>query len=140
MAVKGVARGAALVGTPTAVDATTGGKKLRRGVKVFSVAGGIAKLEFYNNLRKSADVLEDGVTIRYPTGFVHLPKIDAEFIQQLCAEQLVTRRDRKGYAIREWQKMRERNEALDCYVYVRSVVIAVPSLFTGTVGALEESF
>ncbi|WP_172592400.1 phage terminase large subunit family protein [Nitrosomonas supralitoralis] len=120
MAVKGVARGAALVGTPTAVDATTGGKKLRRGVKVFSVAGGIAKLEFYNNLRKSADVLEDGVTIRYPTGFVHLPRIDAEFIQQLCAEQLVTRRDRKGYAIREWQKMRERNEALDCYVYARA--------------------
>lgn len=120
MAVKGVARGAALVGTPTAVDATTGGKKLRRGVKVFSVVGGIAKLEFYNNLRKSADVLEDGVTIRYPTGFVHLPRIDAEFIQQLCAEQLVTRRDRKGYAIREWQKMRERNEALDCYVYARA--------------------
>lgn len=103
-----------------AVDATTGGKKLRRGVKVFSVAGGIAKLEFYNNLRKSADVLEDGVTIRYPTGFVHLPRIDAEFIQQLCAEQLITRRDRKDYAIREWQKMRERNEALDCYVYARA--------------------
>ena len=120
IAVKGVARGAALVGTPTAVDATTGGKKLRRGVKVFSVTSGIAKLEFYNNLRKSADVLDDGITIRYPTGFVHLPKIDAEFIQQLCAEQLVTRRNRKGYAIREWQKMRERNEALDCYVYARA--------------------
>jgi phage terminase large subunit GpA-like protein len=29
------------------------GKKLRRGIKVFSVAGGIAKLEFYNNLRKT---------------------------------------------------------------------------------------
>jgi hypothetical protein len=53
MAVKGVARGAALVGTPTAVDATTGGKKLRRGIKVYSVAVGIAKLEFYNNLRVS---------------------------------------------------------------------------------------
>lgn len=119
MAVKGVARGAALVGTPTAVDATTGGKKLRRGIKVFSVAGGIAKLEFYNNLRKSIDTDEDGV-VRFPAGFVHLPKIDTEFIQQLCAEQLVTRRDRNGFAHREWQKMRERNEALDCYVYARA--------------------
>lgn len=106
MAVKGTARGAALVGTPTAVDMTQGGKKLRRGIKVFTVAVGIAKLEFYNNLRKAADVAEDGVTTVYPTGFVHLPRIDAEFIQQLCAEQLITRRDR--------------NEALDCYVYARA--------------------
>ena len=120
MAIKGVARGAALIGTPTAVDVTQGGKKLRRGIKVFSVAVGIAKLEFYNNLRKAADVLEDGVTTTFPAGFVHLPKIDAEFIQQLCAEQLITRRDRNGFAIREWQKMRERNEALDCYVYARA--------------------
>jgi len=124
MAVKGVPKGAALVGTPTAVDLSQGGKKLRRGTKVFSVAVGIAKLEFYNNLRKAADVLEDGVTLRYPTGFVHLPKVDAEFVQQLCAEQLITRRDRNGFAIREWQKMRERNEALDCYVYARAAASA----------------
>ncbi|WIM04485.1 MAG: phage terminase large subunit family protein [Candidatus Nitricoxidivorans perseverans] len=124
MAVKGVPKGAALVGTPTAVDLSQGGKKLRRGIKVFSVAVGIAKLEFYNNLRKAADVLEDGATLRYPTGFVHLPKVDAEFVQQLCAEQLITRRDRNGFAIREWQKMRERNEALDCYVYARAAASA----------------
>jgi phage terminase large subunit GpA-like protein len=124
MAVKGVARGAALVGTPTAVDVTAGGKKLRRGIKVFSIAGGIAKLEFYNNLRKSPEVAEDAVTLRYPAGFVHLPKVDAEYLQQLCAEQLVTRRDRNGFAIREWQKMRERNEALDCYVYARAAASA----------------
>ena len=120
MPVKGVSRGAALIGTPTAVDVTLGGRKLRRGIKVFTVAVGIAKLEFYNNLRKSADVNEDGATPVYPPGFVHLPKMDAEFIQQLCAEQLITRRDRNGFPIREWQKMRERNEALDCYVYARA--------------------
>ncbi|PIX02641.1 MAG: terminase, partial [Hydrogenophilales bacterium CG_4_8_14_3_um_filter_62_83] len=124
MPVKGVARGAALIGTPTAVDISQGGKKLRRGIKVFSVAVGITKREFYNNLRKAADVLEDGVTTTFPAGFVHLPKIDAEFIQQLCAEQLITRRDRNGFAIREWQKMRERNEALDCYVYARAAASA----------------
>ena len=120
MPVKGVARGSALIGTPTAVDVSQGGKKLRRGIKLYSVAGGIAKLEFYNNLRKSAEVGEDGVTLVYPAGYVHLPKVDAEFIQQLCAEQLITRRNRNGFPVREWQKMRERNEALDCYVYARA--------------------
>ena len=124
MPVKGVPRGAALIGTPTAIDVSQGGKKLRRGIKVFTVAVGIAKLEFYNNLRKGTDVSDDGVTTVYPTGFVHLPKIDAEFIQQLCAEQLITRRDRNGFPVREWQKMRERNEALDCYVYARAAASA----------------
>lgn len=124
MAVKGVARGAALIGTPTAVDISKGGKKLRRGIKVFSVAVGIAKLELYNNLRKSADVAEDGTSPVYPAGFIHLPHVDAEFIQQLCSEQLITRRNRNGFPIREWQKMRQRNEALDCYVYARAAASA----------------
>jgi phage terminase large subunit GpA-like protein len=124
MPIKGISGGAALIGTPTAVDATASGKKLRRGIKVFPVAGGIAKLEFYNNLRKSAEVAEDGVAPIYPAGFVHLPKVDAEYLQQLCAEQLITRRDRNGFAHREWQKMRERNEALDCYVYARAAAAA----------------
>ena len=124
MAVKGSAKGSALVGSPTAVDATTGGKKLRRGIKLFTVAVGIAKLEFYNSLRKVPEVAEDGLTVRYPTGFIHLPKVDAEYLQQLCAEQLITRRDRNGYPVREWQKMRERNEALDCYVYARAAASA----------------
>lgn len=124
MAVKGMSRGAALIGTPTAVDVSYAGRKMRRGVKVFSVAVGIAKLELYNNLRKSPEAAEDGVTITYPAGFVHLPKVDAEYLQQLCAEQLITRRDRNGYPVREWQKMRERNEALDCYVYARAAASA----------------
>ncbi|MGK0674246.1 MAG: phage terminase large subunit family protein [Halothiobacillaceae bacterium] len=128
MAVKGVRTGsmggAALIGTPTAVDVSQAGKKLRRGIKVYAVAVGLAKLEFYNHLRQSAEVADDGVTVTYPAGFVHLPKIDAEFIQQLCAEQLITRRDRNGFPVREWQKLRERNEALDCYVYARAAAAA----------------
>ncbi len=123
MAIKGVARGAALVGTPTAVEATVNGKKLRRGIKLFAVAVGIAKLEFYNNLRKAPEINEDG-TVRYPAGYVHLPKMDGEYIQQLCSEQLVTRRDRNGFAVREWQKMRERNEGLDIFVYSRAAASA----------------
>jgi phage terminase large subunit GpA-like protein len=124
IAVKGVRSGAmggaALVGTPTAVDVTTNGKRLSRGIKLFSVAVGMAKLELYNNLRKSATVDEETGEVVYPEGYVHLPKIDAEYLQQLCAEQLVTRRDRNGFAVREWQKVRDRNEALDTCVYARA--------------------
>ncbi len=129
MPVKGVRSGAmggsALIGTPTAVDVTQGGKRLRRGIKLYSVAVGMAKMELYNNLRKSADVGADGSTPVYPAGYVHLPKVDAEFVQQLCAESLVTRHDRNGFAHREWQKMRERNEALDVYVYARAAASSV---------------
>ena len=129
MPVKGVRSGAmggaALIGTPTAVDVSQGGKKLRRGIKLYSVAVGMAKMELYNNLRKAADVGSDGSTPLYPVGFVHLPKVDAEYVQQLCAESLITRHDRNGFAHREWQKMRERNEALDCYVYARAAASSV---------------
>ena len=36
------------------------------------------------------------------------------------AEQLVTVRTRRGFQKLEWQKLRERNEALDCRVYARA--------------------
>ena len=63
--------------------------------------------------------------ISFPDGYVHIPKIDVEYIKQLCSEQLVTRYNRNGFPIREWQKMRDRNEALDCYVYARAAVYSL---------------
>ena len=118
MAIKGVARGAALVGLPSAVEITAGGKKLKRGLRVRPVAGGIAKLELFNNLRKVPPTKESWEA--YPAGYVHLPQVDEEYLKQLCSEQLITSKNRRGYAVREWQKTRERNEALDCYVYARA--------------------
>lgn len=50
-------------------------------------------------------------------GFCHFPEDrDPEYFQQLTAERLQTRMV-KGFAVREWHKTRERNEALDCRVY-----------------------
>jgi phage terminase large subunit GpA-like protein len=52
---------------------------------------------------------------------VHLPSwADSEWLKQLTAEQLVTVKGRRGFAKLEWQKLRERNEALDCRVYARA--------------------
>jgi phage terminase large subunit GpA-like protein len=126
IAIKGVERGSALVGMPTAVDITAGGRRLRRGVRVRPVVGGIAKLELFNNLRKPPPTDEEIAGGEpYPAGYVHLPKVDAEYCKQLCSEQLVTRRNRRGYPVREWVKLRERNEALDCYVYARAAAAVV---------------
>lgn len=121
VAIKGIQKGVSLIGTPTAVDISSKGRKLRRGIKVYPVVGSIAKIELYNNLRKKPGVLEDGITLQYPPGYVHIPKIDSEYLQQLTSEQLVITKDRNGFNKRTWRKMRERNEALDCYVYARAV-------------------
>ena len=56
-----------------------------------------------------------------PPGTIHLPDwADGEWLKQLTAEQLVTVRTKRGFARLEWQKMRERNEALDTRVYARA--------------------
>jgi phage terminase large subunit GpA-like protein len=52
---------------------------------------------------------------------VHLPDwVDDEWLKQLTAEQLVTVKTKRGFAKLEWQKLRERNEALDLRVYARA--------------------
>jgi phage terminase large subunit GpA-like protein len=88
------------------------------------VAVGIAKLEFYNNLRKGADVGEDGLTTVFRPGSSTCPRSTPSSSSSSAPEQLITRRDRNGFPVREWQKMRERNEALDCYVYARAAASA----------------
>jgi phage terminase large subunit GpA-like protein len=119
VAVKGVDgfnRAAPVVG-PTYVDATEGGRRIRRGARLWTVAAATFKGETYRFLRLAAP--EDGGA--YPAGYVHLPRsIDAEWVKQLVAEQLMTVKTRRGFTRLEWQKLRERNEALDCRVYARA--------------------
>ena len=123
-AVKGVdgfARAAPVTG-PTYVDATEGGRKLRRGARLWTVAVSTFKGETYRFLRLAAPTDEDvaaGTT--HPPGYVHLPRgAEAEWLKQLTAEQLVTVKTRRGFPRLEWRKTRERNEVLDCRVYARA--------------------
>jgi phage terminase large subunit GpA-like protein len=110
------------VSGPTFVDATAGGKRLRRGARLWTVATSTFKAETYRFLRlarPTSEELEAGAA--FAPGTVHLPGwADTEWIRQLTAEQLVTVRNRRGFAKLEWQKLRERNEALDCRVYARA--------------------
>jgi len=107
---------------PTYVDATLGGKRLRRGARLWSVATSTFKAETYRFLRQDRPTVEDiAAGASFPAGTVHLPSwVDAEWLKQLTAEQLVTVKSRRGFSKLEWQKLRERNEALDCRVYARA--------------------
>mgnify|MGYP006425790175 CR=1 FL=1 len=110
------------VSGPTYVDMDWRGRKVRRGARLWTVAVNTYKAQLYGDLRLARPTDEalaagDG----YPPRYVHIPAwIDAEEIQQLVAEQLVTVANKHGQTHREWQKLRERNETLDCRVYARA--------------------
>jgi phage terminase large subunit GpA-like protein len=119
--VEGFSRASPVSG-PTYVDATDGGKRLRRGARLWTVAVATFKAETYRFLRldrPTDEAMAAGEPM--PAGMVHLPAwIDSEWVKQLVAEQLVTTRNKRGFQKLDWQKLRERNEALDCRVYARA--------------------
>lgn len=78
---------------------------------------GMIKEELYRWLRLDRPTEESRSP--FPPGYCHFPKYGEEFFKQLTAEQLVTRVI-KGYRKPEWQKTRDRNEALDVRVYARA--------------------
>jgi phage terminase large subunit GpA-like protein len=110
------------VSGPTFVDATEGGKRLRRGARLWTVAVSTFKAETYRFLRLDRPTDEERAEAAvFPPGTIHLPKwVETEWLKQVVAEQLVTVRTKRGFAKLEWQKLRERNEALDCRVYARA--------------------
>lgn len=124
IAVKGVGGfdRATPVDGPTYVDVTEAGRKIRRGVRLWKVAGAVFKSETYRFLRLVAPTDEERAEgSGYPAGFVHIPRgTTAEWTKQLTAEQLMTVKTRQGFQRLEWQQTRDRNEALDCRVYARA--------------------
>ena len=80
------------------------------------------KAETYRVLRLARPTEEDiAEGAEFPPGSVHLPHwVENEWLKQFVAEQLVTVHTKRGFARLEWQKLRERNEALDCRVYARA--------------------
>ena len=103
MAVKGAARR----GLDRHADrhrCLAGRQKLRRGIKVFTVAVGIAKLEFSQQPAQERGVGDDGVT----TGVsdrLRPPAADRRRVHPAALrQQLITRRDRNGFPVREVAK------------------------------------
>ena len=120
LVIKGDSRTPSLIGSASPVEVGPMGAKLKRGVRVWPVNSGMAKEELYRWLRQDRPTDEDVAKgIPFPAGYCHFPRYSEEYFKQITAEQLVTKIV-KGYRRHEWQKMRERNEALDCRVYARA--------------------
>ena len=110
------------VGGPTNVEARQGAKRSRGGARLWTIAVAVFKSELYRFLRQERPTDEEiAAGAAWPAGYVHLPQgLDAERVKQLVAEQLVTVKTRRGFDKLEWQKLRARNETLDCRVYARA--------------------
>jgi phage terminase large subunit GpA-like protein len=124
MAVKGQSGSTGvLVGTPTTVDINMRGRKrLWGGYKVWPVYGGVAKSELYGFLRLERP--EDGGEL--PPGWCHFPQWDDDYFRQITAEQLVTRKNRRGFLNLAWEVIPGReNHVLDCRVYARAAAALV---------------
>jgi phage terminase large subunit GpA-like protein len=110
------------VSGPTYVDVTEAGRRLRRGAGLWTVAVSAFKAETYRFLRLQRPTEEEIASgAKMPPGTIHLPDwVESEWLKQFVAEQLVTVKTMRGFARLEWQKLRERNEALDTRVYARA--------------------
>ncbi len=120
MAIKGSSLALApILGQPTAADVNFRGKKISGGVKLWPVGTAAAKSEFYGFLRLDRPTTESGEA--FPAGYVHIPDhIGEETVKQLVAEHRVTRGGKGRRNTTAWEKLRDRNEALDCRNYARA--------------------
>lgn len=119
--VKGMDELSMAVSQPRAVDVKIQGKTIRRGVKVWPVGSSLIKSELYGWVR-----IDPPIAGEKPfTGFCHWPEYAEEYFKQLCAERVVTKKNRKGFSAYEWVKDRERNEALDVRVYNRAAAAII---------------
>jgi len=105
-----------IVGQPSGIDLDLKGKRVRRGLLVWPVDVSKLKSDLYSRISLPRPEAGEGGS-GYPSGWVHIGQVEDEFCKQLTAESLVSRKDRRGYVRTEWVKDRERNEALDEWVY-----------------------
>jgi len=121
IAVKGTESLPVIFTQPSFVDLNQKGRKIRKGFKVWTLGVNVIKSELYGWLRQEPP-LEEGEP--YPFGYCHFPEYSQDYFKSLTAEQLVAKKV-KGFTKYEWQKIRERNEALDARCYNRAAASIV---------------
>jgi phage terminase large subunit GpA-like protein len=121
MAVKGVDTLRTALGAPSPVDITVAGRKVSAGLKMWPLGVSVLKHQLYGQLRQDPPTDE---AAERPPGHCHFPEYAQEFFEQLCAEQLMRRVNKRGFNRWEWSKTRPRNEALDCRVYAMAAAEA----------------
>ena len=121
MAVKGRDTQTQLIGMPTMQEVTSQGRKYRHGVKLWNLGVSTAKTELYGWLRQDPP-LETGDEM--PRGWCHFPQYPEEYFLGLTAEELRVKKIR-GFPEYKWEKIRKRNEPLDCRVYARAALASI---------------
>jgi phage terminase large subunit GpA-like protein len=122
MGVKGDARTSSFVGSPSLIEVGPLGRKLKYGVHLWPLNVSIGKEELYRFLKTGVPDLARGEA--WPAGFCHFPSYSREYFEQLTAEQLVMR-IHNGVRKSVWEKIRDRNEALDCRIYARAAAASL---------------
>lgn len=105
-----------IVGQPKLVDINYDGKTIYNGTRLWRVGVSVIKTELYGWL-KQLPPLNAGEKV--PSGFCHFPEYSEDYFKQLTAEKRV-RKVVGGRTAVFWQKVYDRNEALDVRVYARA--------------------
>lgn len=121
--IKGSDTAAAIIGLPKPVDVTISGRKIRRGVNLWTLGVSLLKQELYGFLKLERPTEESGDPL--PPGWCDFPEYGQDFYKGLCSEHLVRTKNRKGYTVSAWEKIRERNEPLDCRNYARAAAAVI---------------
>lgn len=119
LALKGRDNLATPISKTRAAEHSKSGKKIRTGAYLMHVGTNTLKRELYGwlGLPLPAEDAEES-----PSGWCEFPEYGQEYFQQLTAEQEVTR-VRRGRTVYTFEKIRDRNEALDCRIYARAMAI-----------------
>lgn len=106
------------LGQPRAMEIKRDGRKLR-GALEWPVGVDILKAELYGWLRQDPPLDKEG---ELPRGWCSFPEYGEEYFRMLTAEARVAVRSSRGYIVHRWEKIRPRNEALDCRIYARAAL------------------
>lgn len=114
LATKGMSTpGKPILGRASKQDVNYRGEIIKGGVKLFPVGTDVGK-----------DLVYSRIKIREGAGKMHFPQgLDDDYFMQLTAEKLMVKFV-KGVPVREWVKVRARNEALDCEVLAYAAALA----------------
>jgi phage terminase large subunit GpA-like protein len=121
MATKGRDSLQSILGMPSKQDVTVRGRKLKRGIQLWPLGVSVAKHELYGWLRLQPPLHEGD---KVPRGFCHFPMHGEGWFQGLTAEEL-KKKIVRGFPKYFWEKVRARNEPLDCRVMARGALAAL---------------
>lgn len=102
---------------PQSVDVNIRGKTVKNGVQLWTIGVSHLKSELYAWLKQKRPTQQSP---EYPSGYCHFPEYGEEYFRMLTAEQIKRKKNSAGYTKVTWEKVSERNEALDCRVYARA--------------------